>query len=158
MRKKKRRSQYGDNTAAVSRRLPYVHQAQRSGEVLANNAQNPVFEKTEGSEGESESSSEDDYDSDDPTAELIRETKREMSSRKRESRRSLGAASPISRPINEDANLDRLTSLSGGRKPAGRDMSSMECFKCGQKGHAKADCPNPGRGSTGRGRGRGGRR
>ncbi|KAF1925031.1 uncharacterized protein M421DRAFT_267391 [Didymella exigua CBS 183.55] len=117
-----------------------------------------VFEKTEGSDGETESSSEDDYDSDDPTAELIRETKREMSSKKRESRKSLGDASPAARPINEDANLDRLTSLSGGRKPAGRDMSSMECFKCGQKGHAKADCPNPGRSSAGRGRGRGGRR
>lgn len=127
---------------------------------LANKDQKPVFEKTEGSEGETESSFEDDYDSDDPTAELIRETKREMSSKKRESRKSPGDASPrgAPRPINEDANLDRLTSLSGGRKPAGRDMSNMECFKCGQKGHAKADCPNPGRGSAGRGRGRGGRR
>jgi len=129
-----------------------------SGEALANDVQKPAFEKTEGSEGESESSSGDDYDSDDPTAELIRETKREMSSKKRESRRSLGDASSLPRPINEDANLDRLTSLSGGRKPAGRDMSGMECFKCGQKGHARADCPNPGRGSAGRGRGRGGRR
>ncbi|KAF9691464.1 hypothetical protein EKO04_010896 [Ascochyta lentis] len=123
-------------------------------------AEKPAFEKAEGSEGETEASSEDDYDSDDPTAELIRETKREMSTKKRESRKSLGDASPraAARPINEDANLDRLTSLSGGRKPGGRDMSSMECFKCGQKGHAKADCPNPGRGSAGRGRGRGGRR
>ena len=121
--------------------------------------QKPVFEKAEGSEGESEPSSEDDYDSDDPTAELIRETKREMSSKKRESRKSLGDPSPRTpRTVNEDANLDRLTSLSGGRKPAGRDMSSMECYKCGQKGHAKADCPNPGRGSAGRGRGQGGRR
>ncbi|KAJ4344218.1 hypothetical protein N0V95_006258 [Ascochyta clinopodiicola] len=123
-------------------------------------AEKPTFENAEGSEGETEPSSEDDYDSDDPTAELIRETKREMSTKKHESRKSLGEASPrgAPRPINEDANLDRLTSLSGGRKPAGRDMSSMECFKCGQKGHAKADCPNPGRGSAGRGRGRGGRR
>lgn len=128
--------------------------------LRADKQQKPVFEKAEGSEGETEPSSEDDYDSDDPTAELIRETKREMSSKKRESRKSLGDASPRGAPraINEDANLDRLTSLSGGRKPAGRDMSSMECFKCGQKGHAKADCPNPGRGSAGRGRGRGVRR
>ena len=119
-----------------------------------------MFEKVDGSEGETESSSEDDHDSDDPTAELIRETKREMSSKKRESRKSLGDVSPrgAPKPINEDANLDRLTSLSGSRKPAGRDMSNMECFKCGQKGHAKADCPNAGRGSAGRGRGRDGRR
>lgn len=123
-------------------------------------ATKPVAEQAEGSEGETESSSEDDYDSDDPTAELIRETKREMSSKKRESRKSHREASPRTapRPINEDANLDRLTSLSGGRKPAGRDMSNMECFKCRRKGHAKADCPNPGRGSAGRGRGHGGRR
>ncbi|UPX19970.1 uncharacterized protein EKO05_0010218 [Ascochyta rabiei] len=118
-------------------------------------AEKPVFENAEGSEGETEPSSEDDYDSDDPTAELIRETKRDMSTKKRESRKSLGDASPrgAPRPVDEDAHLDRLTSLSGGRKPGGRDMSSMECFKCGQKGHAKADCPNPGRG-----RGRGGPR
>ncbi|KAH6638793.1 hypothetical protein C7974DRAFT_409800 [Boeremia exigua] len=123
-------------------------------------ADKPVFETAKGSEDEDESASEDDYDSDDPTAELIRETKREMSSKKRESRKSLGDASPRTapRPINQDANLNRLTSLSGGRKSGGRDMSSMECFKCGQKGHAKADCPNPARGSAGGGRGRGGRR
>ncbi|KAJ4986566.1 zinc knuckle [Stagonosporopsis vannaccii] len=129
-------------------------------DMHANVEQKAAVETAEGCEGETESSSEDDYDSDDPTAELIRETKREMSSKKRESRKSLVEASPkaASRPINEDANLDRLTSLSGGRKPAGRDMSNMECFRCGQKGHAKADCPNPGRGSAGRGRGRSGRR
>lgn len=148
------RRQYGGGVKKATVRLTGTHSA----EVLANSAQKPAFEKTEGSEGETESSSEDDYDSDDPTAELIRETKREISSKKRELRKSVGDASPAPRRINEDANLDRLTSLSGGRKPAGRDMSSMECFKCGQKGHAKADCPNPGRGSVGRGRGRGGRR
>jgi len=123
-------------------------------------ADKPTFEKAEGSEGETESDEddEDDFDSDDPAAELIREEKR--AAKKRESRKSEGDATPRTAPrhINEDANLDRLTSLSGGRKPGGRDMSSMECFKCGQKGHAKADCPNPGRGSAGRGRGRGGRR
>jgi hypothetical protein len=122
-------------------------------------AEKPAFEKADGSDDESDSSDEE-LDSDDPTAELIRETKREMSSKKRESRKSMGDETPkrAARPIDEDANLDRLTSLSGGRKPAGRDMSNMECFKCGQKGHAKADCPNSGRGSGGRGRGRGGRR
>lgn len=150
------RRQYGGGV----KKAPVWHRQASGALDGANNQQKPVFETAEGSEGESEASSEDDYDSDDPTAELIRETKREMSSKKRESRKSLGEASPRAapRPINEDANLDRLTSLSGGRKPAGRDMSSMECFKCGQKGHAKADCPNPGRGSAGRGRGRGGRR
>ena len=141
----------------ASRRQTYVTEGQCP-KSHANNGQKPTFEKTEGSEGETESSSEDDYDSDDPTAELIRETKREMSSKKKESRKSVGESPRAPRPINEDANLDRLTSLSGGRKPAGRDMSNMECFKCGHKGHAKADCPNPGRSSAGRGRGRGGRR
>ncbi|KAF3009474.1 hypothetical protein E8E13_002733 [Curvularia kusanoi] len=79
-------------------------------------ADKPTFEKAEVSEGETESSSEDDYDSDDPAGELIRETKREMSSKKRESRKSEGDAASRTTPrrINEDANLDRLTSLSGG--------------------------------------------
>jgi hypothetical protein len=128
--------------------------------------QKPAYEpagQAEQSEDDVESDSEE-YDSDDPTAELIRETKREMASKKREARsarQSLGDGSP--RPpkqTNEDANLGGLTSLSGGRKSGlsgGRDMSNMECFRCGQKGHMKGDCPNSSapRGSAGRGRGRG---
>jgi hypothetical protein len=95
-----------------------------------------------------------------------------MASKKREARRSGARQSlggdgsprppPPRRTVNEDANLGGLTSLSGsgGRKSGlsgGRDMSNMECFRCGQKGHMKDACPNGSapRGSAGRGRGRG---
>jgi hypothetical protein len=136
--------------------------------TYVNVEQKPTFEqveKGEQSDDETEPSSEE-YDSDDPTAELIRETKREMASKKREARsarQSLGDGSPRPpRKVNEDANLGGLTSLSGsgGRKSGlggGRDMSNMECFRCGQKGHMKDSCPNSSapRGSAGRGRGRG---
>lgn len=117
-------------------------------------------DKAENSEGETGSSSED-YDSDDPTAALIRETKREVAAERRESRQaheSMSNNSPRgpARPLNEDMNLGGLSSISGGRRPTGRDMSNVECYKCGHKGHVKDSCPKStiGRGSGGRGRGR----
>ncbi|KAF2024121.1 hypothetical protein EK21DRAFT_118087 [Setomelanomma holmii] len=118
-----------------------------------------TFEKAEQSEGEIESSSEE-YDSDDPTAALIRETRREVAAEKRNSRNTDSRQyedSPRAPPrrIDEDMSLRGLQSLSGDVKP--RDMSKVECFKCGQKGHISSNCPRP-RASAGRGRGRGGGR
>ncbi|CAO2647066.1 Nn.00g079880.m01.CDS01 [Neocucurbitaria sp. VM-36] len=123
-------------------------------------ADKPVpFEKAEDSQGEIESSSED-YDSDDPTAALIRETKREVAAERRESRKARTSTNNDSprgppKPHNEDMNHGGLSS--GGRKPAGRGMSNVECYICGQKGHVRDMCPkrNTPRGSAGRGRGRG---
>jgi hypothetical protein len=119
------------------------------------------FEKAEDSEEDTGASSED-LDSDDPTAELIRETKREVAAQRRESRKartSTGNDPPRrpSRPADEDMDVGGLTSLSGGRQPAGRDMSNVECHKCGRKGHMVSNCPKNSapRGSAGRGRGRG---
>ncbi|KAH7071174.1 hypothetical protein BKA63DRAFT_568323 [Paraphoma chrysanthemicola] len=116
-----------------------------------------AMEKTDQSEGETESSSEE-YDSDDPTAALIRETKREVAAEKRkgrnaESRPDMDSPRAPSRHVHEDMSLRGLQSLSGEIKQ--RDMSNVECFKCGQKGHLQSNCPRP-RGSAGRGRGRGG--
>jgi hypothetical protein len=118
--------------------------------------QKPVaFEKTEESDGEIEFSSEE-YDSDDPTAELIRETKREVAAENRKGHKSQsrqGDKSPRGprKAVDEDMSLRGLQSLSGDHKP--RDMSNVECFRCGQKGHLQSDCSKP-RGSAGRGRGR----
>lgn len=123
----------------------------------ANTHQKPVaFETADGSEGETESSS-GEYDSDDPAAELIRETRREVNAQRREAKAqaSLGDGSPRgpSRQLDEDMDLGGLTTLSGGRRPGGSNLSNMECFRCGQKGHMKDSCPKGG--SAGRGRGRG---
>ncbi|KAH7348996.1 hypothetical protein BKA66DRAFT_477064 [Pyrenochaeta sp. MPI-SDFR-AT-0127] len=119
------------------------------------------WEKPENSEEEDESLSED-YDSDDPTTSLIRETKREVAAAIRESRKAHENPSDNSprgppRPLHEDMNLGGLSSISGGRRPARRDMSNVECYKCGQKGHVKDSCPQStmARGSGGRSRGRG---
>lgn len=131
--------------------------------VCANSPQKPVtFEKAEDSEGEIESTSEE-YDSDDPTAALIRETKREVAAEKRESRKaraSTGNDSPRGPPRrpNEDMTPGGLSS--GGRRSgglSGRDMSNVDCYRCGQKGHLKDNCPNSNtpRGSAGRGKGKG---
>jgi hypothetical protein len=123
------------------------------------------FVKTEDSDSESEPSS-DDYDSDDPAADLIRQTKREMASEKRESKKnraSMGDKSALATPKrqNNDGNLQGLTSISGGRRSVGggrggfSGMADMECYKCGQKGHIAVNCSSTPRGSAGRGRGKG---
>lgn len=118
------------------------------------------FEKTEESDGEIESSS-DELDSDDPTAELIRETKREVAAERREARKSHAHTSHDSprgptRPRNEDMYVGNLSSISGGSRSGGRDMNNVECYQCGQKGHMATSCPKKSgpRGSAGRGRGR----
>lgn len=122
------------------------------------------FVETEDSESEAESSS-DDYDSDDPAADLIRQTKREMAAEKRESKKkraSMGNGTPKGMPTrqDEDRNLNGLTSISGSRRSGGGggggNMSNVECYKCGQKGHMAAGCSKSStpRGSSGRGKGK----
>ncbi|KAF2826622.1 hypothetical protein CC86DRAFT_322170 [Ophiobolus disseminans] len=114
-----------------------------------------VFVKTEESEGEVDShsgESSDDFDSDDPTAALIRETRREVAAEKRKGREP---KSQQGRSPNGDMSLHGLSSLSGDRgAPKERNLSNVECFRCGQTGHLQTSCPTP-RGGAGRGRGRG---
>jgi hypothetical protein len=115
-----------------------------------------VFENADKSEGEVDSSSDDsDFDSDDPTAALIRETKREVAAETCQNRdaRPRHDNATQRRTLDGDMSLRGLSSLSG-HGGGERDMSNVECFKCGQKGHLQSDCPKP-RGSAGRGRGRG---
>ncbi|KAF2705771.1 hypothetical protein K504DRAFT_459866 [Pleomassaria siparia CBS 279.74] len=120
------------------------------------------------SDEESNSSSED-YDSDDPTAELIRETKRAAAAKEREMKKArrrstaeeTSARTSTRTQVYEDADLGGLTSLSGQRRGglSGSGLSNMECHRCKKKGHKSIDCPNNSRGggprgSLGRGRGR----
>lgn len=126
--------------------------------------------KTDDSESDSESSS-DDYDSDDAAADLIRQTKREMASEKRESKKkraNMGNSTlngTLTRQ-NENRSLNGLTSISGGRRSGGGGggisggsgrMNNVDCYKCGEKGHIAANCSNPSapRGSAGRGNSKG---
>lgn len=109
--------------------------------------------ETEESDSESESDSSDDLSSDDPTAALIRETKREVAAKERDARKAKKPAKELpTRPAavpDEDMDLGGLETLSGGGR-------KVECYKCGQKGHMKDQCPKSApRGSVGRGRGRG---
>jgi len=124
---------------------------------LAHSLQKPLmFEKAEKSDGEvGSSSSESDYDSDDPTAALIRETKREVATDRRQSRdaQSRQSNGTSRKAPTGDASLRGLSSLSGDRGE--RSMSKVECFRCNQKGHIQSNCPQQPRGSAGRGRGRG---
>ncbi|CAI6303716.1 unnamed protein product [Periconia digitata] len=111
------------------------------------------------SEGESDSS-EDMSSDEDPTAALIRETKREVAAKERDARNAKKTANKASRrssgvQIDEDMDLGGLSSLSGGGRAT---VDDRECFKCGQKGHVKDQCPRgrPAlRGTAGRGRVRG---
>ncbi|KAI4961405.1 hypothetical protein J4E86_000433 [Alternaria arbusti] len=118
------------------------------------------FVKAENSESESEHSS-DDYDSDDPAADLIRQTKREMATEKRKSKNKRGDDSVKATPKRQKDNgdLQGLTSISGSRRSGGGGgfggMANMECYKCGQKGHISANCSSTPRGSAGRGKGKG---
>ncbi|KAF2113786.1 hypothetical protein BDV96DRAFT_601260 [Lophiotrema nucula] len=109
-------------------------------------------ESGEASESDSEDSGEDeeDLDSDDPTAELIRETKRDVYAKEREARR-VSKESKKEREsmrrrsgVDEDMDVSKLSSLSGGGTPksAVKGKSDMACFACGEKGHMKAQCPN----------------
>lgn len=123
-------------------------------------AQNPAPTfKQEDTESESDSS---DVDEDDPTAQLIRETKRDVKAKERDARsKQQNAPATPKRPtvlMDEDMDLRGLTSLSGGGgSGGGNSASNVECHRCKKKGHMIAQCPKQSapRGSAGRGRGRG---
>lgn len=117
----------------------------------------PYLVKAEDSESEDDSeSSSGEIESEDPTTELIKETKRQIAAKERHARKAQQAAAvtPVRRSVaslDEDMDLANLTSLSGGGRPTpgSRDMSKVECFRCKKYGHMSKDCPNGGRNPSG---------
>lgn len=53
---------------------------------------------------------------------------------------------------NKEVKLNRLSSISGGGGGGGKlgrsSKQDMECYSCGEKGHAMKDCPQKGKRRT----------
>nr|OQO28716.1 hypothetical protein B0A51_02959 [Rachicladosporium sp. CCFEE 5018] len=100
----------------------------------------------------SESNDDDDEDdSDDPSGAkaLIRQAQREAGDRARAVRKAQKKADAAESARlaelrrHKAVDLNRVTSISGTGAPPSKSNAAMECFKCGKKGHAKRDCPQP---------------
>jgi hypothetical protein len=105
--------------------------------------------------------SEGEEDEDDPTAALIRQSRKEASEKARADRKAKKhAAQAESQRLAEvrrkkEIKLNRVTSISSagsgggaGRGPLSKPLSKDSpkdgqgaCFSCGEKGHMKRDCP-----------------
>lgn len=108
-----------------------------------------------------ESSSSDDGldydDNDDPMAAMVRQERKAATQKARAERQAKSQAAKAEgerlaqERRNKAVKLNKLTSISGGGNagsPFGK--SQIECFKCGQKGHTKKECPK----NNGNGNGR----
>lgn len=109
----------------------------------------------ESSDSEAEGSSSDDAEDEGEDATgasaLIKQARKEATEKARTERRAKRKADEAeTRRLAEErrkkhVKLNNLSSISGGggtpsrSRGAGRD--DMVCFKCGDKGHAKRDCP-----------------
>ncbi|OJD33006.1 zinc knuckle protein [Diplodia corticola] len=101
--------------------------------------------KDDDSESDEESSSESDED-EDPAAKMIREARKQAAREKRmeKKRAQMEKAAQLAqerRNKSPHVKLNKLTSISNSGS-GGSQNSNMECFACGKKGHARADCPN----------------
>ena len=98
--------------------------------------------------------SEDEDDDDDDlagTRDLVRAAQREVTQRakaERKAKRNVEkqeAARLAGKRRFKEVKQSRLSSISGGGgvsgNSVGRDMSKVECYQCGRKGHERRDCP-----------------
>lgn len=106
----------------------------------------PAAAKKDDDSDSSEESSESGED-DDPAAKMIREARKEAARKKREEKKKRAKTEKAQQLAEErrkkkpQVKLNTLTSISnsGSGLP---NTANMQCFGCGQKGHAKKDCPS----------------
>lgn len=114
---------------------------------------------SEPSGSDSELSENDGYDPDDPTASLIRASRREAAAqahadRKAKKRTAKAEAAKLAEARRrKEINLNKVSSISSGGGLSGRGgsggggVANIECHKCGKKGHMMRDCPQRGGGN-----------
>lgn len=128
-----------------------VEGRQRFGKV--EKPQDPA--SSESSDSDSELSEGDEYDPDDPTAALIRASRREAAAQAHADRKAKKHAAKAEAVKLAEArrrrevNLNKVSSISSGGGLSGRGggAANIECHQCGKKGHMMRDCPQRGGGN-----------
>ncbi|MCJ1335966.1 hypothetical protein MMC09_001240 [Bachmanniomyces sp. S44760] len=121
----------------------------QSGEADTSSSEEASGDGERDDDGESD---DDDDDSDSTGAQaLIRKSREEATQRLKAERKAQRRAEKAEalrlaeRRKSKEVKLNKLSSISGGGGGGGggggSNIAKMECYNCGEKGHAKKDCP-----------------